>query len=183
MMKKIIFALALIACTTDARAQGTLNFSATLTGGNEVPPNSDPTIGTATLLLNGNILNFTVYVPAVTFITTGGTINGPAFPGNTAAAIFDLGGFYFHSGSGFGDPPFYASGSPAVGPFGAGPFTLTDNQINELENGLWYMNIFSYGYPNGQLRGQIAAVPEPSILLLFTLSGIIFTMLRRRLFL
>jgi hypothetical protein len=154
-LKKILVIFALLACTLKVQAQGTFQFTATLTGANEVPPNNDPTIGTATFTLTGDILNFNVYVPALTFNTTGGTINGPAFGGTNAPILFDLGGFRFHSGSTFGDPPVYQSSSPPVGPAGAGPFTLTPSQIGDLENGLWYVNVTSGQQTNGQLRGQI----------------------------
>jgi hypothetical protein len=48
----------LLACGVKAQAQGTLQFSATLTGADEVPPNNDPTVATGTFTLNGNVLNF-----------------------------------------------------------------------------------------------------------------------------
>ena len=152
-----------MACAVQpAQAQGTIQFRAILTGTNEVPPNCDLTIGTGTFWLDGNLLNFLVAVPAVTFISVSGYIQGPALAGVNAPVIFDLGGPVFHRGSSFGDPPFYSFGSPASPPFGAGPFTLTDAQITELESGLWYVNITSFQLPDGQLRGQILPVPEPS---------------------
>ncbi len=163
-MKALARILALLACAIQARAQGTLQFNATLTGTSEVPPNTDSTVGSGKFSLTGNVLSFYVSIPAVTFITTGGSISGPAMEGSNAPALFDLGGFAFHPGSGFGDPPSYYSESPASGPFGAGPFTLTDTQVSDLENGLWYVNITSAQQPAGQLRGKILQVPEPSVL-------------------
>ncbi len=150
-----------------APAQDTICFTATLTGTNEVPPNNDPTVATGTFSLTGTSLSFLVDVPALTFISVSGSIQGPAGPGTNAPIIFDLGGPVFHSGSSQGDPPIYRFASPASGPFGAGPFTLTDAQLNGLESGLWYVNITSAGQPNGQLRGQILGVPEPSAAALF----------------
>jgi len=175
--------LALVACAVEpAQAQGTIQFKANLTGSNEVPPNSDLTIGTGTFWLDGNMLNFLVAVPAVTFISVSGYIQGPALAGINAPVIFDLGGPVFHRGSSFGDPPFYSFGSPASPPFGAGPFRLTDTQINELESGLWYVSVTSAALPNGQLRGQILEVPEPSTLALFGLVAAGLALLRRRLY-
>lgn len=161
-MKSKLLLLALLACALAAQAQGTLQFNARLTGADEVPPNSDPTIGTATFWLTGDTLTYFIYVPALTFITTGGTVNGPAAPGANAPVLFDLGAFRYHSGSTIGDPPFYSGGSDGP-PFGS-PFSLTGEQINQLESGLWYVNITSGFYPEGQLRGQILSVPEPSVL-------------------
>jgi hypothetical protein len=163
-VKKTLIAIALIACAFGARAQGTFDFKVTLTGSQEVPPNSDPTVGTGTFSLTGNSLSFLMDIPAVTFISVSASINGPALAGSNGPQIFDLGGPVFHSGNSLGTPPFYSFGSPFDGVFGAGPFTLTDQQINELESGLWYVNVTSAAEPSGQLRGQLLQVPEPGSL-------------------
>jgi len=158
-----------------------LQFSAALTGANEVPANNDPTIATGTFWLTGNSLSFEVDVPAVTFISQTASIHGPALPGVIAPTIFDLGGPVFHSVSQFGPPPYYAFFSSAIGSgFGAGPFTLTDSQINDLINGLWYVNVTSSSFPNGQLRGQILEVPEPSTWALFGSGSLGFWCWRKR---
>jgi len=102
MIKKTILIVALCACALRAQAQGTLQFSAALTGANEVPANNDPTIATGTFWLTGNSLSFEVDVPAVTFISQTASIHGPALPGVIAPTIFDLGGPVFHSVSQFG---------------------------------------------------------------------------------
>jgi len=172
-MKKAAVVSALLACAVQASAQGTLQFSTVLTGANEVPPNSDPTLGTGSFTLSGDVLSFRVDVPAVTFITTGGFINGPAGPGTNAPVIFDLGFFSFHGGSSQGDPPGYT--------FMSTNFTLGTDQINQLLAGLWYVNITSETQPLGQLRGQILQVPEPSELaLLGGLGGTAYALCRRR---
>jgi len=163
-MKTVALILTLLACAVQpAQAQGTLQFQAILTGSNEIPPNSDPTIGRGTFTLEGNSLSFLVDVPAVTFISVSGYIQGPALQGASGPIIFDLGGPTFKGGSTFGDPPVYRFASPASPPFGAGPFPLSAAQITELESGLWYVNITSFQLPDGQLRGQILPVPEPSM--------------------
>src|SRR5260221_8222714 len=170
-MKRRLLIFASLACALQAQAQGSLQFNAALTCANEVPPNNDPTCGTGSFSLSGNSLSFLVTVPAVTFISVSGSIQGPALPGLNAPIIFDLGGPVFHAGNDFGIPPYYAFGSPADPPFGAGPFTLTTDQINQLESGLWYVNVTSFTQPDGQLRGQILAVPEPSAFVLLALGG------------
>lgn len=170
-LKQFVLMPVLLACALWAQAQGTFQFHATLTGSQVVPPNSDPTVGMGDFWLTGDILSFRVDVPLITFITMSGTINGPALPGENAPVIFDLGGAGVYPGSSQGDPPGYRFFSPFDGTFGAGPFTLTSQQISELQSGLWYVNITSFTMPDGQLRGQILPVPEPSTLALFGVAG------------
>jgi hypothetical protein len=179
-MKTLLPIPIVMACALWTQAQGTLQFRATLTGSQVVPPHSDPTAALADFWLTGNVLDFYIAVPAITFTTDRGTINGPALPGSLAPVIFDLGGFVFHSGSTLGDPPTYSSGSPAIGPFGAGPFTLTTDQISQLQAGLWYVQITSFTMPDGQLRGQILPVPEPSVWGLVGTGGLLFWWYGRR---
>jgi hypothetical protein len=179
-VKRILISIVLFACALTAQAQGTLQLYATLTGANEVPPNSDPTVTTGTLSLSGNLLSFRLDVPLITFIARNAYIQGPAGPGANAPIIFDLGGPVFQGGSPeFGIPPSYVFFSPYTPPFGAGPFTLNDSQINDLLGGLWYMNVTSSDFPNGQLRGQILPVPEPSAWILTISGGLVFWMFRR----
>ena len=49
----LVFALLTLASLASAHAQGTIQFKAILTGSNEVPPNSNPTVGTALNQLTG----------------------------------------------------------------------------------------------------------------------------------
>ena len=154
-MIRNLLILSLMACVSSAQAQGTFRFNVTLTGTNEAPPNNDPTVAIGAFTLDGNLLSFYVDVPAVTFIVRSAYIQGPALPGTNGPVIFDLGGPVFRPGNDFGTPPVYRFFSPFEGTFGAGPFTLSAQQINDLENGLWYVNATTDSLPNGQLRGQL----------------------------
>jgi len=112
-------------------------------------------------------------VSAVNFTSVSGYIQGPALPGANGPIIFDLGAPRFLPGDSQGiNPPVYRFFSPEVLPgLGAGPFPLTGAQISELEGGFWYVNVTSSMLPNGQLRGQILPVPEPSTQALFGLGS------------
>ena len=180
-MKKYVFLMCFVIFSVlSGFAQGPIEFRAVLTGLNEVPPNSDPTVATASLTLDGNSLSFRVDVPAVTFTSMSGSINGPAAAGETAPELFDLGGPHFHSGSSVGGGlPGYIFASPFSGGLGAGPFTLNETQIAQLEAGLWYMDIQSFQSPGGQIRGQIVMVPEPSSIALWSLGGGMFYLVSR----
>jgi hypothetical protein len=43
-------------------------------------------------------------------------------------------------------------------------------QLSQLDNGLWYVNIHSQAFGGGEIRGQILAVPEPSTMGLLALA-------------
>ncbi len=152
----LIVVIALFACALTAQAQSTFQFQATLTGANEVPPNSDPTVAIGTFSLTENSLSFFVNVPAVYFLSANAYIQGPTSPWSNGPVLFDLGGPVFQGGSpDFGVPPAYIFFSPFNGTFGAGPFALTQQQLQDLESGLYYANVTSYASTKGQVRGQI----------------------------
>src|SRR4051812_30313839 len=90
---------ALFGAALTAAGQSTIQFQSAPSGLNEVPPNSDPTIASARLTLEGNSLSFYVDVPAITFTAMSGSIHGPGGPGEAGPLLFDLGGPTFHSGS------------------------------------------------------------------------------------
>jgi hypothetical protein len=50
--------------------------------------------------------------------------------------------------------------------------TLDATMLSDLRAGLWYVEITSAAYPNGEIRGQIVPVPEPSVFALLCLSGL-----------
>jgi len=86
-------------------------------------------------------------------------IFGPATTDQTNSLVFDLGNYLIGApGDGF---------PGSLGYIGA--LTLTSQQINDLESGLWYVNFTSSTYPDGEIRGQILSVPEPSVLALLGL--------------
>lgn len=180
MKTRLLTSTLLLACALWAQAQGTLQFHATLTGSQVVPPNSDSTVGRGDFWLSDGLLNFQVDIPAITFTAMSGAIYGPATPGADGPLLFDLGGPFLTPGSSQGEPPAYRFFSPFDGLLGAGPFSLTFEQINELQSGLWYVEITSFEMPGGQLRGQILLVPEPSTFALIGLSGLMMLVWRSK---
>ena len=78
LLKNRLLTLALLACALWAQAQGTLQFGATLTGSQVVPPNSDLTLARVDFWLIDGVLHFHVDVPLVTFTAMRGAIHGAA---------------------------------------------------------------------------------------------------------
>ncbi|PYJ80630.1 MAG: hypothetical protein DME22_23775 [Verrucomicrobia bacterium] len=165
-MKKTIALLLTFVSLASAQAQGTLQFTVSLNGGNEVPPNSSPYTASGTLTLSGNTLNYSMGRNAWDFLPTSAGIYGPATESQNASIIFDLGSYILSP-----NPPTMSY---------IGAVTVTSQQINDLEGGLWYVNFNSSSFPNGEIRGQIIPVPEPSALALLAVGGTLAALLRRR---
>lgn len=146
---------------TAKETQAATLFSANLTSSQQVPPNSSTATGFGTVLLNDaqNMIavNFT-YTGLTTQVTVG-HIHGPAPLGVNAPVLFD-----FTSAL----PPASTSGTIAEQMFSINP-----TQVNNLRGGLLYFNLHSTTFPGGEIRGQIAAVPESQPLSLF---GIVLAM-------
>ena len=118
----------------EIKSKPSLLFTASLTGGQETPPNNSTATGRATLLLNPDEKTARV---SLTFagLSSGQTdahIHGPAAAGVSAPAIFPL----------------------PLGQVSDFPITLTSSQVQDLKNGLFYINVHSSNFPTGEIRGQ-----------------------------
>jgi CHRD domain len=93
-MKHFLLVASLACSLAGASAQGTIEFTVSLNGANEVPPNGSPGFGSGTWTLRGSSLD---YVVTTSVLFQGGaqatdmTLNGPAGAGSTAPVLFDLG--------------------------------------------------------------------------------------------
>lgn len=72
-----------------------------------------------------------------------------------------------------------AGSSSGTGSF-SGSVTLSAAQQANLLNNLYYINIHSSFAGGGEIRGQLVAVPEPSMLGFVALSGVLLLGARRR---
>jgi aldose sugar dehydrogenase len=117
-------------------------FTATLTGAQEVPPNNSTAVGTATLLLSPDeqtarvSLNFS----GLSSAESAAHIHGPAVPGVAAPVLFPL--------------PNGNLSDFVVG--------LSATDVQNLKNGLLYINAHSSNFPNGEIRGQFGASASAS---------------------
>lgn len=152
-MKTLVLLLTVCIGLVRASAQGTVEFFADLTGVQEVPPNNSANHASGTFhLRNDGFFEWGVALDAPWFEDTGGFVHGPAPRGVVAPPLFDLGNRFI-----VGPSP----GNPGGVVYG-GNRTLTSSEVSDLLAGLWYVSITSDTYPNGEVRGQITVVPEPS---------------------
>ncbi|HEV8429629.1 MAG TPA: PQQ-dependent sugar dehydrogenase [Pyrinomonadaceae bacterium] len=122
----------------EIKSKPSLLFVANLNGAQEVPPTISNASGTATLLLSPDektarvSLNFT----GLSSPQTAAHIHGPAAPGVSGLVLFPL----------------------PNGQVSDWEISLLSGQAQDLKNGLWYVNVHSNNFPNGEIRGQFQSV-------------------------
>jgi hypothetical protein len=115
-----------------------INISVELTAGAEVPPSMSTAKGTleATLDTDSKVLKYTVTYEGLTGPATGAHFHGPADATATA-------------------PPVVPIAEDMLASPIEGEATLTDDQIAEVQNHMWYFNVHTAQYPDGEIRGQL----------------------------
>lgn len=127
--------LAAMALAAPARAE-MVNFKASMSGAQEVPPKTTDGKGDvlATLDTATKTLSYTVTYTGLSGPATAGHIHGPAAAGANAGVAI----------------PFASPASPI-----SGTATLTDAQMADLMAGKMYANIHTAANPAGEIRGQL----------------------------
>jgi hypothetical protein len=129
----------IVSCKKDsspATAANTITFKATLNGENEIPASSSVASGTATFTYNttsyvlSGTVNYAGVLPTAAHIQKGAA-------GVAGVIVFPVGT------------------SPYTSPISFTTVTLTAGQTVELMAGMYYVNIDSKSFPNGEIRGQI----------------------------
>lgn len=130
-------AAAALLLSTGAAFAELLNFSAELSGAAEVPPAD--TAGTGDLVASFDtesmVFSWTITYEGLTGPATAAHFHGPAAEGENAGPVVPISG-------------------ELPSPIG-GQATLTDEQAQQLQDGLWYINIHTEQYPDGEIRGQV----------------------------
>lgn len=116
-----------------------INMAADLSGAAGVPPNDSAGMGKleATYDTETMMFTWTATYEGLTGDATAAHFHGPAAADATAGPVVPIEG---------------ALASPIEG-----SATLTEEQATQLQDGMWYFNIHTAEYPDGELRGQVAA--------------------------
>jgi hypothetical protein len=112
-------------------------FVADLTGAQETPPNNSTATGRATLLLSPDEKTGRVSLVfnGLSSAQTDAHIHGPATLGVSAPPVFPM----------------------PLGQISDFQINLTQVQVQDLKNGLFYINVHSSNFPAGEIRGQFAS--------------------------
>ena len=125
-----------VACLSAASA-AMIDYKATMTGKQEVPPTTSTGSGDvlATLDTETKQLSYTMTYMGLTGPATAAHFHGPAAAGANAGVVIPI-----------GMPP----ANPATG-----TVTLTDAQMKDLEAGKWYANVHTAANKGGEIRAQL----------------------------
>lgn len=131
----LLFAGSITSCKKDkVVAEPNLTFAATLNGTSETPANLSTATGTSTATFNGTTKILTVVTTHTVVNPTDGHIHNGAV--------------------GVAGPVVFAFPS-AVSPINYTSTTLTADQETALKANLYYVNIHSNLFPEGEIRGQL----------------------------
>ena len=113
-----------------------LKFSTDLTGAAEVPPTETTATGTADVTVDteANTVSWIVVVEGLSGDASAAHIHGPASMDENAGPVIDM-----------SDAIMEGSGE------------ITDDQIAELQDGKYYVNVHTEQFPDGEVRGQLSA--------------------------
>ena len=114
-----------------------VKYTADLTASAETPPTDSTGTGTvdATYDTATKMLTWTIDYQGLTGDVTAAHFHGPAPVGEKASPVVPI------------DAPYT---SPI-----SGSATLTDPQAADLQAGMWYFNLHTAKYPDGEVRGQL----------------------------
>ncbi len=116
------------------------DFQATLNGASEVPPTDTKGSGyfTAVYRPSTKVLEYRLNLVRLSGPVTIAYLQGPAGPGENAEKVVPI------------DIPLYRDRSHM-----SDGVTLTEEQAGQVLAGLWYVNVMTDKFPDGEVRGQI----------------------------
>jgi len=140
MFRTSLLATAFTVVSLTTASAATIDFKATMSGKQEVPPTTSNGSGDVLAKLDTKTkqLSYTMTYMGLTGPATAAHFHGPAAAGANAGVAVPI-----------GMPP----ANPATG-----TVTLTDAQIKDLEAGKWYANVHTAQNKGGEIRGQMTVV-------------------------
>jgi hypothetical protein len=155
MIRCAILALFVVLGSIKTVAQGTSTFGVQLDGAHALPPNFTGRSGHGLFDVDSaNRLDATVWVIEYEDVTAVNIVRSTS-PSDLGTLVFTLTPRTIF-------PPLGDAGSRSYGDV----IPLTSTQVGDLQSGLWWVTVIIPELPNGVIRGQILAVPEPSALAL-----------------
>lgn len=143
MHRLTLSALAGLALTFTAcnRLELPTGYSATLSGANERPAVTTSATGTTGLTLKGRTLTVLGTFQGLSSAAAAAHIHGPADENSNAPVLLPLTIDQVTNGARSGRI--------------SGTFTLTEQQVEWLNNRQLYVNLHSQNFPGGEIRGQV----------------------------
>jgi hypothetical protein len=161
-----IFPLTLLAASFAlpmAATAATQVYSFNLDGLQEVPANASPAAGSAQFTVDDSLDTITFVLTAFNLQGTfsAAHIHGPAMAGVNAGVVFGLTGANAdYAGPVMAGPIAIGNSYMLYGANKAAGPSLAD-QIN-AQPSMYYVNLHTSAFPGGEIRGQLAPVPEAS---------------------
>lgn len=161
---KIALAVAFVLAISTSASAIIINLSASMDGAqaNAGAGTGSPGTGMANITLDTgtNLLSWSITWSDLLGLPLVMHFHGPALPNQNAGVQVSTG----------------VGGTPVIG-----NAVLLAAQVTDLLGGLWYLNLHTLVNLDGEIRGQVAVVPEPSGLLLFSVGMLVVSgTLRRR---
>lgn len=153
-------------------AQATV-FQTTLSGANENPPNASSGSGSATVIIDGTMLSVDLNFAGLSAPASAGHIHCCAGTDGNAGVAVDFADIPESVGTTYSqtfdllDAGVY--GSAFLTSHGGSAAAAMTAFLDGLFAGLAYVNVHNEIFPAGEIRGQLAQVPEPAAALLLTL--------------
>jgi hypothetical protein len=158
-------------------------FMTTLSGANEFPANSSTATGSATVVVDGNLMTVDVTFSGLTTTASAAHIHCCTGPGANRPVAVDFHAGFPHTLSGayhatfnLTDASIYTTGFLA----GETSVQAQARLMAAFFAGTAYVNIHNSTFPGGEIRGQLREVPEPFAASLLALGLIGAAAVRRR---